>query len=179
MSTSKRPKKPASGGERTTPAKTTTRKKKAAAAAPPPPAVRDEADEDEGDEEDDDEEEEAAAAKPAAVSVAKPKPAPAKKGGLPDPDAPAVVPARRLTPEARAKLNELLAKGVSLQDALRKVAQWETFIAPVREPTPPAPHHGPGAKPEGPMRHPKPVHDDEPAEVDAGGDDEPADASDD
>ena len=44
-----------------------------------------------------------------------------------------MVPARRLTPEAKAKLNELLAKGVSLSDALRQAAQWETFVAPVRD----------------------------------------------
>jgi hypothetical protein len=44
-----------------------------------------------------------------------------------------VVPARRLTPEAKAKINELVAKGMPLGDALRAAASWETFVAPVRE----------------------------------------------
>ena len=38
-----------------------------------------------------------------------------------------------LTPEAKAKINELVAKGMPLQDALRAAAAWETFVAPVRE----------------------------------------------
>ena len=102
-----------------------------------------EGEEEEDDLEDEDEDEEgggkegaiAAAAKKAAAA-AKPKAAPAKKAdGASEPEPVAVIPARRLTPEAKAKLNELLGKGVQLNEALRQVAQWETFVAPVREPT--------------------------------------------
>jgi hypothetical protein len=44
-----------------------------------------------------------------------------------------VVPARRLTPEAKAKINELVAKGMPFAQALSAAAAWETFVAPVRE----------------------------------------------
>jgi hypothetical protein len=64
-------------------------------------------------------------------------PAPAKrpqpKGKAPDVEAPPVVPARRLTPEAKARVNEMVKKGVPLGEALRAAASWETFVAPVKE----------------------------------------------
>jgi hypothetical protein len=68
----------------------------------------------------------------------KPAPAPKKapaaaKGRAAGEEAPQVVPARRLTPEAKARVNEMVQKGVPLQDALRAAASWETFVAPVRE----------------------------------------------
>ena len=40
-------------------------------------------------------------------------------------DAPAVVPARRLTPEAKARVNEMVKKGMSLADALKAAAAWK------------------------------------------------------
>ena len=87
--------------------------------------------------EDEDGDEAPRAAKPAA-----PAPAPAKKPAAPAParvksaqgeDAPAVVPARRLTPEAKARVNEMVKKGMSLGDALKVAASWETFVAPVKD----------------------------------------------
>ena len=48
-------------------------------------------------------------------------------------DPPAVVPARRLTPEAKARVNEMVRKGMSLGDALKAAAAWETFVAPVKD----------------------------------------------
>jgi hypothetical protein len=121
--------------------------KKAAAgkAAKKPSVAEDEVPEgEEPDEEDDDDfdddlesdEEEAprAAAKPAAPVAKKPAAAPAaKKGSGSGEDAPAVVPARRLTPEAKARVNEMVKKGMSLGDALKAAAAWETFVAPVKD----------------------------------------------
>src|SRR3954447_4136502 len=134
------------------PAKTPTKGKKAAApkakkapagkAAKKPSVVEDEAstgDESDEDDEDfdldsDDDEAPRAAAKPAAPVVKKPAAAPAaKKGQLGGEDAPAVVPARRLTPEAKARVNEMVKKGMSLGDALKAAAAWETFVAPVKD----------------------------------------------
>jgi hypothetical protein len=126
--------------------------KKAAAAgkAAKKPAIVDEeahiADEPEHDDDDDDDDDfeadgddEAprAAAKPAAaaaVPAKKPAAAPASRGKpLVGEDAPAVVPARRLTPEAKARVNEMVKKGMSLGDALKAAAAWETFVAPVKD----------------------------------------------
>jgi hypothetical protein len=100
-------------------------------------------DEDDDDEDDDDDEEgEGKAAKKAAKSATPAKPA-VKKPAAPAPaakaksltsdDAPAVVPARRLTPEAKARVNEMVKKGMSLTDALKQAASWETFVAPVKD----------------------------------------------
>lgn len=139
------------------PAKTPSKGKKAAApkapkkpaaagkAAKKPPVVEDEApagDEPDDDEDDDfeldgDEDAPRAAAKPAAPVAKKPAAAPAAKsggkGGAAGEDAPAVVPARRLTPEAKARVNEMVKKGMSLGDALKAAAAWETFVAPVKD----------------------------------------------
>jgi hypothetical protein len=88
------------------------------------------------DDEDEGDEEAPRAAKPAAATPAKKPAAPAAK---PRPhtassdDAPAVVPARRLTPEAKARVNEMVKKGMSLTDALKAAASWETFVAPVKD----------------------------------------------
>jgi hypothetical protein len=118
--------------------------KKAAAgkAAKKPSVVEDEAPageepEDEEDEDfdlDADEDEAPRAAKPAAPPAKKPAAAPAaRKGAAGGEDAPAVVPARRLTPEAKARVNEMVKKGMSLGDALKAAAAWETFVAPVKD----------------------------------------------
>jgi hypothetical protein len=123
----KAPKKPAAAGKAA---------KKPAVAEDEAP-IGDEPDEDEDDDFDDDldgEDEEAprAAAKPAAPVAKKPA-APAKRGQPAGDDAPAVVPARRLTPEAKARVNEMVKKGMSLGDALKAAAAWETFVAPVKD----------------------------------------------
>jgi hypothetical protein len=135
------------------PAKTPSKGKKAAApkapkkvaagkAAKKPSVAEDEApaadepdeDDDDFDLDSDDDEAPRAAAKPAAPVVKKPAAAPAaKKGQLGGEDAPAVVPARRLTPEAKARVNEMVKKGMSLGDALKAAAAWETFVAPVKD----------------------------------------------
>lgn len=128
------------------PAKTPSKGKKAAAPKAPkkaakakkPPVVEEESpagEEPEEDEEDlelegDEEEAPRAAAKPVAK---KPAAAPAARGKLQGEDAPAVVPARRLTPEAKARVNEMVRKGMSLGDALKAAAAWETFVAPVKD----------------------------------------------
>ena len=112
--------------------------KKARAQKPAPIEAKEpdlpEPDEEDLDDEDDDDDE---APRPAAAAVAAKKPAaaakPATKGAQTGDDAPQVVPARRLTPEAKAKINELVAKGMPLGEALRAAAAWETFVAPVRE----------------------------------------------
>ena len=66
--------------------------------------------------------------------VKKPAAAPAARGKhATGEDAPAVVPARRLTPEAKARVNEMVRKGMSLGDALKAAAAWETFVAPVKD----------------------------------------------
>jgi hypothetical protein len=121
MATSKTPakgKKPAAPKEKGT--------KRAPKATAKPAAVEDE-ESSEGDEDEDDDLD-LAPAKPAAK---KPAPAPAAKATSGDP--PAVVPARRLTPEAKAKVNEMVAKGMPLGDALKAAAAWETFVAPVKD----------------------------------------------
>jgi hypothetical protein len=134
------------------PAKTPSKGKKAAAPKAPkkpaaaaksakkPAVVEDEAhagDESDDDEDDDfelDDEAPRAAAKPAAPVAKKPAAAPAARGKhAVGEDAPAVVPARRLTPEAKARVNEMVKKGMSLGDALKAAAAWETFVAPVKD----------------------------------------------
>jgi len=135
------------------PAKTPSKGKKAAApkapkkaapagkAAKKPPVVEEEApaadhaDDDDDDDFEDDDEAPRAVAKPAAPAVKKPAaPASASRGKhAPNEDAPAVVPARRLTPEAKARVNEMVKKGMSLGDALKAAAAWETFVAPVKD----------------------------------------------
>jgi hypothetical protein len=104
--------------------------KKPPKAAAKPASVEDE-DRHEGDEdEDDDDDEMEAAPKPAAKKpAAKPASGTAGAGGEP----PAVVPARRLTPEAKAKVNEMVKKGMPLGEALKVAASWETFVAPVKD----------------------------------------------
>jgi chromodomain-helicase-DNA-binding protein 1 len=104
----------------------------------------DEDDEDEGDDDDEDDDDEdaprakgkaaAAKGKPAAAAAKKPA-APAAKpaGGTTTGEPSAVVPARRLTPEAKARVNEMVKKGVPLGEALKAAAAWETFVAPVRD----------------------------------------------
>lgn len=71
-------------------------------------------------------------AKPA-PPVKKPTASAARRGAQLGEDAPAVVPARRLTPEAKARVNEMVKKGMSLSDALKVAASWETFVAPVKD----------------------------------------------
>ena len=103
----------------------------------------DDDDDDFDDLEDEDDEDEEGERKPAAKAAAKPAAAAAKKPAAPAPaakpksttsdDAPAVVPARRLTPEAKARVNEMVRKGMSLGDALKAAAAWETFVAPVKD----------------------------------------------
>jgi hypothetical protein len=60
---------------------------------------------------------------------------PQKKSGKPAAEPTAVVPARRLTPEAKAAINAMVAKGVPLDEALRRAGSWETFVAPVKDET--------------------------------------------
>ena len=144
------------------PAKTPSKGKKAAAtkapkkaaapagkAAKKPPVIEEEEasaaaepDEDEDDdfdldgEDDADDEAPRAVAKPVVAPVAKKPAAPAaasRAKNLLAEDAPAVVPARRLTPEAKARVNEMVKKGMSLGDALKAAAAWETFVAPVKD----------------------------------------------
>jgi hypothetical protein len=99
---------------------------KAPASASDEEATGDKEDEDDDDDFDSDEAPPKVAAKPAA-----------KKPGKPgDPDAPPAVPARRLTPEAKAKVNEMVKKGMPLGEALKVAASWETFVAPVKEEQP-------------------------------------------
>jgi len=88
-----------------------------------------------GDEDEDDEDEDRPAAKSAAPAAKKPAPAAAKPKtpGTDGPEPPAVVPARRLTPEAKAKVNEMVQKGMPLGEALKIAASWETFVAPVKD----------------------------------------------
>lgn len=125
----------------------------------------------EGDEEldgDEDDEDEVVPAK----AVAR-KPAQAA-GGKPAGEAAPMVPARRLTPEAKAKVNEMVAKGMSLSDALKAAAAWETFVAPVRdEPAKLVQGKSFEGRP-GPKRR-APSEDDEPPELD-GDDEDPAGA---
>ena len=67
-----------------------------------------------------------------APPVAAKKPAP-KRAAAEAVDPPPVVPARRLTPEAKAQVNAMVAKGIPLGEALKVAASWETFVAPVKE----------------------------------------------
>jgi hypothetical protein len=161
--TTKRPKK-------TTPKAAAKPKAAAGKKKKPAPAKAAEPEEtSELDGEDGDEDEEEEVAKPAPVA-AKPKPAQA------DPEAPVVVPARRLTPEARAAVNAMVAKGVSLQEALRATAKWETFVAPVREPVPGGPA---GGRPEGgPLPRMPRDEEEEPRRTKEEDEEEPADAGD-
>jgi hypothetical protein len=102
---------------------------KAPASASDEEATGDKEDEDDDDDFDTDEAPPKVAAKPAAQS----RKGPGKPG---DPDAPPAVPARRLTPEAKAKVNEMVKKGMPLGEALKVAASWETFVAPVKEEQP-------------------------------------------
>ncbi len=117
---------------------------KAAPVADDEERVADKGDDDEDDDFDTDEAPPKVAAKPAAKK-------PAGKGT--DPDAPPAVPARRLTPEAKAKVNEMVKKGMPLGEALKVAASWETFVAPVKEE---APKVGAGRPFEGGPRPPRP-----------------------
>ncbi len=94
------------------------KKKRGPKAAAKPGAAREQDGEGESDEEEDDEEEFVP-----------------KKTGAKPAEPTAVVPARRLTPEAKAQINAMVAKGVPLDEALRRAASWETFIAPVKDET--------------------------------------------
>src|SRR6185369_14229039 len=124
------PAKTPSKGKKATAPKAPKKAAAAGKAAKKPSVVEDETPEGEESDEDDD----ARAAKPAAPVAKKPAAAPtAKKGAGTGEDAPAVVPARRLTPEAKARVNEMVKKGMSLGDALKAAAAWETFVAPVKE----------------------------------------------
>jgi hypothetical protein len=107
-------------------------KKSRASKAPPVEAKEPDVREAPGDEDEDDDEDELEA-RPTPVKKAPAAGRPASRGAAGGDEAPQVVPARRLTPEAKAKINELVAKGMPLQDALRAAAAWETFVAPVRE----------------------------------------------
>jgi hypothetical protein len=121
--------KPPAKGKKSAAKEAAPKKSRAKAAPVEPEKV--EAAEDEDDDDDDDlgDEDEPKAAAAAPVK----KPAPKAKPGTSGDEAPQVVPARRLTPEAKARVNEMVAKGVSLQEALRAAASWETFVAPVKE----------------------------------------------
>ena len=100
-----------------------------AAAKPAAAAADEDAPEGGGGDEDDDEGEDEELVRAAKKPIQPAKPKPATEGG----ETPAVVPARRLTPEAKAKVNEMVAKGMSLSDALKAAASWETFVAPVKD----------------------------------------------
>jgi hypothetical protein len=78
---------------------------------------------------DEDEDEDEAPAAPVATK----KPTKGKAAAAEAGDPPAVVPARRLTPEAKAQVNAMVQKGVPLGEALKMAASWETFVAPVKE----------------------------------------------
>ena len=94
------------------------KKKRGPKATPKPGAARGEADGDgDGEDEDDDEDEFV----------------PKKSEKKPTVEPTAVVPARRLTPEAKAAINAMVQKGVPLDEALRRAASWETFVAPVKD----------------------------------------------
>ena len=59
--------------------------------------------------------------------------APRAKAGKPVVEPAPMVQARRLTPEAKQRINDMVAKGVPLGEAMLRAASWETFIAPARE----------------------------------------------
>jgi hypothetical protein len=95
-------------------------------------------------------------AKTEAKSPAKP----GKPGAAPEGEAQTVAQARRLTPEAKAQVNAMVAKGIPLGEALRRAASWETFVAPVREEQKPGGDFrmgggGPGPGPRRGFRKPK------------------------
>jgi hypothetical protein len=118
-------------GKKAAPKKKEPGRAKAAKASPPKPEDEDKPEGAEAEGGDDDEEDEddqmmkAAAKKPLKPS----QPKSAQQGE----EQPAVVPARRLTPEAKAKVNQMVAKGMSLTEALKIAASWETFVAPVKD----------------------------------------------
>ena len=58
---------------------------------------------------------------------------PRRPAGKPVVEPAPMVQARRLTPEAKAAINQMVQKGVPLGEAMRRAASWETFIAPARE----------------------------------------------
>ena len=91
---------------------TSTKKAEPAAKSPAPKKTKRKASEDE------DEDEDLAPRRPAGKPAAEPAP---------------MVQARRLTPEAKAAINQMVAKGVPLGEAMRRAASWETFVAPARE----------------------------------------------
>ena len=107
-------------------------KKPPKAAAKPAAAVDDE-DAPEGEEDEDEDDDLDLAPKPAAKKPAAPAAKPAGAPGATGGEPPAVVPARRLTPEAKAKVNEMVKKGMPLGEALKVAASWETFVAPVKD----------------------------------------------
>jgi len=114
------------------PKKAPPRAKKAAA----PKAAEEASEREDGDEDEDDEEE---FRRPA------PKKGAAAKGK--DGVDTTVVPARRLTPEAKAAVNRMVSEGVPLGEALRRAASWETFVAPVKEEPPRSFMGGGGPRP--------------------------------
>lgn len=143
MATTKKPKKAVAGAaEPVKPAAKAPRKKKAAKAEPEPVAkeLPEELPEDEVPVAAIEEEEDADFAAEEEEPAPAPKPAkgpPGRKPAAPEAEGPqAVASARRLTPEAKAALNAMLARGVPLSEALKQTARWETFTAPVREPAP-------------------------------------------
>jgi len=118
--TAKAAAKPAPAKEAKAGAKDDAKKKRGPKTVAKPGAARDEGEgEGDGEEEEDDEEEFV----------------PKKAAGKPATEPTAVVPARRLTPEAKAQINAMVQKGVPLDEALRRAASWETFIAPVKDET--------------------------------------------
>jgi hypothetical protein len=75
----------------------------------------------------------AAAPAPSPGSAATRRPIARPIGGVEADSGSTVVPARRLTPEAKAAVNAMVAQGVPLGEALKRAASWETFVAPVKE----------------------------------------------
>jgi hypothetical protein len=135
------PTKTPSKGKKSATGKESAPKKSAKAKPAKPPVVEEEepvAVEEEAEGDDDEEEEGEAPARPAVAAPAAPvvkKPAASSSRSryAAAEDAPPVVPARRLTPEAKARVNEMVKKGMSLSDALKAAASWETFVAPVKD----------------------------------------------
>jgi hypothetical protein len=115
------------------PKKSASVKKPVVAEEEPADELDEEGDEDEDLDDDEDEEAEEAPRAKAATPAPKKPAAPAAARPKVGDDAPAVVPARRLTPEAKARVNEMVKKGMSLSDALKAAAAWETFVAPVKD----------------------------------------------
>jgi hypothetical protein len=139
--------------------------KKGSAKAPKAEAKAEPRSQEDGEDESEDEQPPAPPKKPVAKSRA---------GGSAEVEPPPVVPARRLTPEAKAKVNEMVKKGTPLGEALKMAASWETFVAPVKD----EPAKLVQGKPGGPAEGPRPSFrdrdgDDEPEGSD-GDDEEPA-----